>query len=103
MSLAATALVWCVLMLLLGAQFFAGPAAAPALSALMAALVALTFMRLARTPGIAGAFALAALFWLVVMAGLTATDTLTRRDIAVQVQTETALGDGVRTAAQPAP
>lgn len=75
--------VWLLLLALLGLEFAAGSFGAPIVAGGMAVVVALTFMRLARTPGVPGAFALAALFWLVVLLGLGSLDSATRHDIGV--------------------
>jgi hypothetical protein len=50
--------------------------------------VALTYMRLAKTGGTASAFALAGVFWLMVMFGLGSMDPATRHDIAIARQTQ---------------
>ncbi len=47
-------------------------------AAMMATLVALSYMRLLRAPQTAKAFAIVGLFWLTVLLGLTMTDPLTR-------------------------
>ncbi len=44
----------------------------------MAALVALGYMRLLSAPSIARGFAIAGIFWLTILLGLTMTDPLTR-------------------------
>jgi cytochrome c oxidase subunit 4 len=49
----------------------------------MAVLVALGFMRLLTAPEIAKGFAIAGVFWLTVLLGLTMTDPLTRAVYAV--------------------
>jgi cytochrome c oxidase subunit IV len=52
-------------------------------AAAMAALVALGYMRLLSAPDIARGFAIAGVFWLVVLLGLTMTDPLTRTIYAI--------------------
>jgi caa(3)-type oxidase subunit IV len=47
-------------------------------AALMAALVALGYMRLLTAPDIARGFAIAGIFWLTILLGLAMTDPLTR-------------------------
>jgi cytochrome c oxidase subunit 4 len=76
-------LLWLVLLVLLGLEFVAGARLAIVLAGLMAALVALGFMRLSRSPGLPRAFALAGLFWLLVLFGLTGADVATRHDLAL--------------------
>jgi cytochrome c oxidase subunit 4 len=49
----------------------------------MAGLVALGFMRLLTAPDIAKGFAIAGIFWLTVLLGLTMTDPMTRAVYAV--------------------
>lgn len=52
-------------------------------AAVMAALVAMGYMRLLTAPDIARGFAVAGVFWLTVLLGLTMTDPLTRTIYAV--------------------
>ena len=89
MSLPSVLLVWVVLLGGIGLQFAVGGRAAPLVGAGMAILVALTFMRLVRTPGLPAAFALAAVFWLAVLLGLGSLDPATRHDVPVPPRTET--------------
>lgn len=88
MSLPATISIWLLLMVLLAIEFFVRGWAAMATGAAMAAIVALTYMRLARTRDVSAAFALAAVFWLMVLLGLGIMDPATRKDIFVSMQTE---------------
>ena len=88
MTLAATLAVWLVLMLFLGIEFFVRGAIAMVIGIVMAMTVALTYMRLARIKDVSPAFALATVFWLMVLFGLGSMDSATRRDIAVSVHTE---------------
>ena len=88
MTLPSVLLIWCILMAALGLEFVLGATAAPLIGAAMAILIALTFMRLVRTPGLPAAFALAAVFWLAVLLGLGSLDSATRRDIPVSAQRE---------------
>ncbi len=58
-------------------------------SVLMAALVAIVFMEVGRGPVIVRGFAVAAMFWLLLLLGLGSIDPLTRVDYHVQgVQVE---------------
>jgi cytochrome c oxidase subunit 4 len=87
-TLPATIGVWLVLMLLLGIEFSVGGAAAMAIGGAMAVIVALTYMRLTRSKDVSSAFALAAVFWLMVLLGLGSMDSATRHDISVSAHTE---------------
>ncbi len=83
-----TVLVWLVLLGLLALEVVAAylPAirgATPFIGIGMAVLVALTFMRLGSSRGLVPLFALAGVFWIVVMLGLGSLDSFTRRDIPV--------------------
>jgi hypothetical protein len=53
----------------------------------MVIIVSMTFMRLARAPDVASAFALAGVFWLAVLMGLGSLDPATRHDMPVAVRT----------------
>ena len=80
--------IWAGLLLLLALEFVAARlpflrAAVPAFGIAMAAIVALTFMRLAKARGLVPVFALASLFWLAVMLGLGSLDPFTRHDVPV--------------------
>ena len=88
MTLPATIGIWLVLLLLLGVEFFVRGATAMLIGGVMAVIVALTYMRLARSKDVSAAFALATVFWLVVLLGLGSMDTLTRHDIAVSARTQ---------------
>ncbi len=88
MTLLETFGIWLLLMLLLGIEFFTRGAAATAIGATMALIVALTYMRLARTRGVSPAFALATVFWLLVLFGLGSMDPATRSDIGVSIHSE---------------
>ena len=88
MKLGGVIVVWLVLLVLLGIEFAAahGPAgryAAPGIGIAMAVLVALSFMRLGSSRGLAPVFALAGVFWLLIMLGLGSLDPLTRHDLPV--------------------
>ncbi len=78
------ALTWLVLLALLGAQVAAALAhvgwAAGLLGPAMIGLVAFLFMDLGRASALSRIFALAGLFWLVVLVGLTSIDFLARHD-----------------------
>ena len=92
MRAGASFLVWLMLVLLVGAQLLASRAPAtaaftPLIGLMMAALVALTYMRLGRMRGLPAIFALAGVFWLLVMMGLGSLDPLTRHDIGVPATT----------------
>jgi caa(3)-type oxidase subunit IV len=56
---------------------------APGIGLLMAGFVAMTFMRLPATSGLPRIFALAALFWLMILLGMGSMDALTRQDVLV--------------------
>ena len=79
-------LVWVVLMALAGAEFAVSglriaPGVRPILLAFaitMVAIVAVGFMNLARAPTIAKGFAVATVFWLIVLFGMGSMDALTR-------------------------
>ncbi len=85
------ALVWFGLLILAGTELAASYMPMPAQmrpililpAAVMATLVALGYMRLLSAPQIAKSFAIAGLFWLTVLLGLTMTDPLTRAVYAV--------------------
>jgi hypothetical protein len=80
------AVTWVVLMALAGAEFLisgvhmALPDRPVVLlpAGLMVVIVVLVFMRLPRAPVIARGFALAAIFWLILLLGLGSMDALTR-------------------------
>ena len=89
----ATLLTWVCLLLLLGAElllhgFTATRGLVPFIGIAMAALVALTFMRLGNSQGLVPVFAMAGTFWLCVMLGLGSLDSFTRHDIPVSMHTE---------------
>ncbi|HKM64387.1 MAG TPA: hypothetical protein VJY39_18040 [Acidisphaera sp.] len=93
MSLPSVLVVWLVLLGRVGLEFVLGSRAAPMIGAGLAILVALTFMRLVRTPGLPAAFALAAVFWLAVLLGLGSLDPATRHDVPAPSRTETSHGN----------
>ncbi|CAH2600593.1 conserved membrane protein of unknown function [Rhodovastum atsumiense] len=84
---------WLAVLGLLAAQLWAVPLlpgwlAAPALVLLMAAMlivIGTAFMRMYSVSGLAQAFAVAALLWLVILLGLGSVDPLTRTDYSVPV------------------
>lgn len=53
----------------------------------MAVIVAFAFMRLGRASGVAQAFALFGVFWVLVLLGLGSMDAMTRHDIPVRITT----------------
>lgn len=87
------ALVWLVLLVLMGLELggaftrlghvFGGFLLVPA--GIMVLLVGLFFMRVRQSGGLAGFFALAALFWLLVLLGLGSLDPMTRTDYPAAV------------------
>ncbi len=88
MNLLPTLLVWAILMLALGVELLlaaipAGRGFVPILGVASAVLVAMTFMRLASSRGLGPVFALASVFWLIVMLGMGSLDSFTRSDIPV--------------------
>ncbi len=81
-------LVWLGLLLMLGLQFVLAHHAVsrqivPFVGITMAVVVALTFMRLGSSKGLIPIFALAGVFWILVMMGLGGLDSFTRHDIPV--------------------
>jgi cytochrome c oxidase subunit 4 len=80
----------CVAVLEFGVSFLPIPAGTRPILALpaatMALLVALGYMRLLDAPNIARGFAVAGIFWLAILLGLTMTDPLTRTIYAVTRQ-----------------
>jgi len=88
MSIAASLAIWLILMLLLGLEFLVRGVVAVAIGGAMATFVALTYMQLVKTGGTASAFALAAVFWLMVMFGLGSMDPATRHDVGVAQRTQ---------------
>ncbi len=93
MRIGATLLVWILLLVLLVievevAKLPAGSVAAAFIGIGMAAVVAMTFMRLPSAPKTAAIFALAGLFWLCIMLGVGSMDSATRQDIGVAMRTE---------------
>ena len=78
--------IWLALLIVAAAEFGASMLPIPAElrpililpAATMAAIVALGYMRLLDAPDLARGFAVAGIFWLVVLLGLTMTDPLTR-------------------------
>ena len=73
--------IWLLLILLLALEVAVGGTAAMASGAIMAVVVALTYMRLWQTNGVPRAFALAAVFWLTVLLGMGGMDAATRHDV----------------------
>jgi hypothetical protein len=92
MRLRSVILTWSSLLILLAVEFFARALPAGGTAALfiglgMVIIVSMTFMRLARAPDVASAFALAGVFWLAVLMGLGSLDPATRHDMPVAVRT----------------
>ena len=91
-TLARLGLVWVLLMALAGAEFVVSGRHIPAgsrplllvFALAMVAVVAFGFMNLGRAPTIAKAFAVAAVFWLIVLFGMGSMDALTRNWYPVQ-------------------
>lgn len=88
-GLAAT---WVALLLLIGIQCAAAallhrPGIAWAAASLMALLVTLRFMRVARASPLSRIFAAAGVFWLLVLLGLGSVDFIARRDTPAPVLT----------------
>ncbi len=85
-------LAWVALMALAGGEFLISGAHMPqpdrpvvlVLAAVMVVIVAFGFMHLGRAPVVAKGFAVAALFWLIVLLGLGSMDALTRNLWLVQ-------------------
>lgn len=87
MRLLPTFLVWLVLLVLLLMEFAAAylpslRGAPPFIGIFMACVVAMTFMR-PGSRGLPPIFAIAGVFWLLVMLGLGGMDSFTRHDISV--------------------
>ena len=86
------ALAWALLLVLLGLQVAAALAHAGWIAGLLApvmiGLVAFLFMDLGRASALSRIFALAGLFWLVVLVGLTSVDFLARRDYPAPALTQ---------------
>ena len=84
-------LAWALLMVLLALQVAAALAhagwAAGALAAPMAGLVVFMFMDVGRASQLSRIFALAGLFWVCVLIGLTSVDFLARTDFPAPVLT----------------
>lgn len=84
-------LAWIVLLLLGGVEFAAsflplGRSLRPLImlpGVLMVAVVAIGFMEIGKGPAIVRGFAIAAMFWLIVLLGLGSVDPLTRSDYLV--------------------
>ncbi len=84
---------WLLLMLLLAAEFGVsflpfrrvGPVVIVATGAAMVVVVGFAFMHLRRASGLAQMFALAGIFWLLVLMTLGSMDPLTRTDYPVPV------------------
>lgn len=89
MRLLWTALAWLGLLGLLALEFASAympmlRAGTPAIGIAMAVIVALTFMRLGRSRGLVPIFAMAGVFWVLVMLGLGCLDLFTRHDVRVE-------------------
>jgi cytochrome c oxidase subunit IV len=72
----------------LGAALLHFGAIAPAVGIAMALVVAFVFMRLRDAPALSRIFALAGVFWLILLLGLTSLDTFTRSDYPAPMPTE---------------
>ena len=88
MRLLSVIFVWLALLVMLAMELFAaatppGRAFVPGIGLLMAALVALSFMRLGSSSGLPPAFAMAGIFWLCIMLGLGSMDAFTRHEVKV--------------------
>ena len=85
-------LAWVLLLALMGAQVAAALAhagwVAGLLAPVMIGLVAFLFMDLGRASALSRIFALAGLFWLVVLVGLTSVDFLARHDYPAPMLTQ---------------
>lgn len=85
-------LAWLLLLLLGGGAFLVSgihfrPADRPVILVFtfaMVTVIAMAFMKIGRSPMIARGFAVAALFWLIVLLGLSSADILTRNLWLVQ-------------------
>ena len=84
--------VWIALLLLmaleLGATSIGFGVVAPAIGIAMTAVIGLCFMRLRTASSLSRIFALAGVFWLVVLLGLTSMDVFTRSDYPAPMATE---------------
>ena len=91
-SLVKLALAWVFLMAIAGAEFvvsgvrmeMANRPVVLFFAAVMVVTIAFAFMHLARAPLIAKGFAVAAVFWLIVLFGMGSMDALTRNWYPVQ-------------------
>lgn len=92
MSARTLLLAWTGLLVLFAAELGAAllhlGVIAPAIGIAMALVVALTFMRLGEAPALSRIFALAGVFWLLVLLGLTSVDTFTRSDYPAPMPSE---------------
>ena len=82
-----------LLLLLLGAEIglarlHLNILAAPMCGVVMAGIVTVTFMQLGQSAGLPRIFAMAGLFWLVVLLGMGSLDPLTRYDMLVKLTGE---------------
>jgi cytochrome c oxidase subunit IV len=86
------AIAWLALLVLtaveLGAALLRFGVIAPAIGIVMAVLVAFLFMRVREAPALSRIFALAGVFWLILLLGLTSLDTFTRSDYPAPLPTE---------------
>jgi cytochrome c oxidase subunit IV len=90
MTLLSAVLVWLGLMVLLALEYVSAylppvSGAVPFIGICMAVIVALTFMRLASSRGLVTIFAMAGVFWMLVMMGLGSMDSFTRHDIPIRI------------------
>lgn len=88
MSIPATIGIWLLLVLLLSIELVVRGVPAMAVGGAMAIIVALTYMRLARSRDVSAGFAIATVFWLIVLLGLGSMDAATRHDIGVSPLTQ---------------
>ncbi len=91
MNRAALLLVWLVLLVLLAAEFLFARIGLGLVSVgigfVMVGMIAVFYMQLARAPALSRVFALAGVFWLMILLGLTGMDIFTRTDVIVPLQT----------------
>lgn len=92
-ALRSVAIAWLILMLVIAEELVAtfvlprriGPGVVLGSGLVMVVVVGFAFMRLRTSAGLAQAFVVAVLFWLLVLLGLGSMDPLTRTDYPVAV------------------